>query len=104
VQSLEAISKPSIRFKIKSKIPDFERERIDGDNHSNPAYGGISRIGHLDPTQRLDLRGGFEIASTIIALKSSVLVDVAVDQRGCFEISTPTSHSGLIYTIDRIFQ
>jgi len=36
----------------KSKIPDFERERIEGDNHSNPAFGGISRIGHLDSTQK----------------------------------------------------
>jgi len=41
----------------KSKIPDFERGRIEVGNHSNPAYGGISRIDHLDPTPRLGLRG-----------------------------------------------
>jgi hypothetical protein len=45
----------------KSKIPDFEREPIEVGNHSNSVP--ISMIDHLDPTQRLDLRGGFEMTS-----------------------------------------
>ena len=51
----------------KSKIPDFERERIEVGNRSNPDKIGISRIGRLDPTRRLGLRRGFEIASERIS-------------------------------------
>jgi alanine dehydrogenase len=32
----------------------------------------------------------------------SVLVDVAIDQGGCFETSKPTTHSNPIYTIDGV--
>jgi alanine dehydrogenase len=32
----------------------------------------------------------------------SVLVDVAIDQGGCFETSHPTTHSDPVYTIDGI--
>ena len=32
----------------------------------------------------------------------TVLVDVAIDQGGCFETSHPTTHSNPIYTVDGI--
>ena len=32
----------------------------------------------------------------------TVLVDVAIDQGGCFETSHPTKHSDPVYTIDGI--
>jgi alanine dehydrogenase len=32
----------------------------------------------------------------------SVLVDVAIDQDGCFETSTPTTHSDPTYTVDNV--
>jgi alanine dehydrogenase len=32
----------------------------------------------------------------------SVLVDVAIDQGGCFETSQPTTHSNPIYTVDGV--
>ena len=32
----------------------------------------------------------------------SVLVDVAIDQGGCFETSKPTTHSDPIYTVDGV--
>ena len=35
-------------------------------------------------------------------MNGSVLVDVAVDQGGCFETSKPTTHSDPIYTIDGV--
>jgi alanine dehydrogenase len=34
--------------------------------------------------------------------KGSVLVDVAIDQGGCFETSKPTTHTDPIYTIDGV--
>ena len=34
--------------------------------------------------------------------KGTVLVDVAIDQGGCFETSHPTTHSDPVYTIDGI--
>jgi alanine dehydrogenase len=34
--------------------------------------------------------------------KGAVLVDVAIDQGGCFETSKPTTHSAPIYTVDGI--
>lgn len=34
--------------------------------------------------------------------KGAVLVDVAIDQGGCFETSKPTSHSDPIYTVDDV--
>jgi len=34
--------------------------------------------------------------------KGSVLVDVAIDQGGCFETSKPTTHSDPIYTVDGV--
>jgi alanine dehydrogenase len=34
--------------------------------------------------------------------KGSVLVDVAIDQGGCFETSRPTTHSDPIYEVDGI--
>ena len=34
--------------------------------------------------------------------RGSVLVDVAIDQGGCFETSRPTTHSDPIFTIDRV--
>ncbi len=34
--------------------------------------------------------------------KGSVVVDVAIDQGGCFETSRPTTHSDPIYTVDGI--
>ena len=34
--------------------------------------------------------------------KGAVMVDVAVDQGGCFETSKPTSHSNPVYTLDGI--
>jgi alanine dehydrogenase len=34
--------------------------------------------------------------------KGSVLVDVAIDQGGCFETSKPTTHSAPIYTVDGV--
>jgi alanine dehydrogenase len=34
--------------------------------------------------------------------KGSVLVDVAIDQGGCFETSKPTTHTNPIYTIDGV--
>ena len=36
--------------------------------------------------------------------KGTVLVDVAIDQGGCFETSHPTTHSEPVYTIDGIVQ
>ncbi|KXB82291.1 hypothetical protein HMPREF3034_01688 [Prevotella sp. DNF00663] len=32
----------------------------------------------------------------------TVLVDVAIDQGGCFETSRPTSHTNPVYTVDGI--
>jgi len=32
------------------------------ENHSNPAFGGITRIVHPYQTRRLGLRGGFKVA------------------------------------------
>ena len=37
-----------------------------------------------------------------IMQKSSILVDVAIDQGGCFETSKPTTHSDPVYEIDGI--
>jgi alanine dehydrogenase len=34
--------------------------------------------------------------------KGSVLVDVAIDQGGCFETSKPTTHSNPIFIVDEI--
>jgi len=34
--------------------------------------------------------------------EGSVLVDVAIDQGGCFETSKPTTHSNPIYTVDGV--
>jgi alanine dehydrogenase len=34
--------------------------------------------------------------------KGAVLVDVAIDQGGCFETSRPTNHTDPVYTIDGI--
>jgi len=34
--------------------------------------------------------------------KGAVLVDVAIDQGGCFETSKPTTHSDPIFTVDGI--
>jgi alanine dehydrogenase len=34
--------------------------------------------------------------------KGSVMVDVAIDQGGCFETSKPTTHSNPIYTVDGV--
>ena len=34
--------------------------------------------------------------------KGAVLVDVAIDQGGCFETSKPTTHSDPIYTVDGV--
>jgi len=34
--------------------------------------------------------------------KGSVMVDVAIDQGGCFETSKPTTHSNPIYTVDEV--
>lgn len=34
--------------------------------------------------------------------KGAVLVDVAIDQGGCFETSKPTTHSNPIYNVDGI--
>jgi len=34
--------------------------------------------------------------------KGSVVVDVAIDQGGCFETSRPTSHSDPVYTVDGV--
>ena len=34
--------------------------------------------------------------------KGTVLVDVAIDQGGCFETSHPTTHSEPVYTVDGI--
>lgn len=34
--------------------------------------------------------------------KGSVMVDVAIDQGGCFETSKPTTHSAPIYTVDGV--
>ena len=34
--------------------------------------------------------------------KGSVLVDVSIDQGGCFETSKPTTHSDPIYTVDGV--
>ncbi|MBN1829597.1 MAG: alanine dehydrogenase [Deltaproteobacteria bacterium] len=34
--------------------------------------------------------------------KGSVIIDVAIDQGGCFETSRPTTHSNPIYTIDGV--
>jgi alanine dehydrogenase len=34
--------------------------------------------------------------------KGSVVVDVSIDQGGCFETSRPTSHSDPIYTVDGV--
>jgi len=34
--------------------------------------------------------------------KGAVLVDVAIDQGGCFETSKPTTHSNPIYTVDGV--
>lgn len=35
-------------------------------------------------------------------MKGSVVVDVSIDQGGCFETSRPTSHSDPVYTIDDV--
>lgn len=37
-----------------------------------------------------------------IMKKGSVMVDVAIDQGGCFETSKPTTHSDPVYTIDGV--
>lgn len=34
--------------------------------------------------------------------KATVLVDVAIDQGGCFETSHPTTHSDPVYEVDGI--
>jgi alanine dehydrogenase len=34
--------------------------------------------------------------------RGSVVVDVAVDQGGCFETSRPTTHSDPVYTVDGV--
>ena len=34
--------------------------------------------------------------------KGAVLVDVAIDQGGCFETSKPTTHKDPVYTIDGV--
>ena len=34
--------------------------------------------------------------------KGSVVVDVAIDQGGCFETSHPTTHADPVYTVDGI--
>jgi alanine dehydrogenase len=34
--------------------------------------------------------------------KGSVLIDVAIDQGGCFETSRPTTHNDPVYTVDGI--
>ncbi len=34
--------------------------------------------------------------------KGSVMVDVAIDQGGCFETSTPTTHADPVYTVDGV--
>ena len=34
--------------------------------------------------------------------KGSVMVDVAIDQGGCFETSKPTTHSDPVYTVDGV--
>jgi alanine dehydrogenase len=34
--------------------------------------------------------------------KGAVLVDVAIDQGGCFETSKPTTHSNPIFTVDGV--
>lgn len=36
--------------------------------------------------------------------KGSVMVDVAIDQGGCFETSHPTTHSEPIYEVDGVIQ
>jgi len=53
-------------------------------NHGNPAFGGISRIGHLDPTQRLGLRGGFKMASKVIIPGVSISFPVHIELPGLF--------------------
>ena len=35
-------------------------------------------------------------------LKGSVMVDISIDQGGCFETSKPTSHSDPIYVVDGV--
>jgi alanine dehydrogenase len=35
-------------------------------------------------------------------IKGAVLVDVAIDQGGCFETSKPTTHTNPIYNVDGI--
>jgi len=34
--------------------------------------------------------------------KGTVMVDVAIDQGGCFETSRPTTHANPVYTIDGV--
>ena len=34
--------------------------------------------------------------------KGSVLIDVAIDQGGCFETSMPTTHQNPTYTVDKV--
>ena len=36
--------------------------------------------------------------------KGSVMVDVAIDQGGCFETSKPTTHADPVYTVDGVIQ
>ena len=34
--------------------------------------------------------------------RGSVLVDIAIDQRGCFETSRPTTHSNPVFEVDGV--
>jgi alanine dehydrogenase len=57
--------------------------------------GGVQRPGAAAP--KLDT---LQHLSTMI--KGSVLVDVAIDQGGCFETSKPTTHAEPTYVVDDI--
>lgn len=46
--------------------------------------------------------GPFGIVMIQLMRSGSVMVDVAIDQGGCFETSHPTTHSEPIYEIDGV--
>lgn len=48
--------------------------------------------------------GPFGIVMIQLMRSGSVMVDVAIDQGGCFETSHPTTHSEPIYEIDGVIQ
>ncbi|HIE64977.1 MAG: alanine dehydrogenase [Nitrospira sp.] len=73
-------------------LPSYPDEIADQVKKSCLVIGAVSRVGDKAPhlvTRRMISK----------MEKGAVVVDVAIDQGGCFETSRPTSHSDPIYTV-----